>query len=118
MKIIEALNTFTKTISYLMKVPPSGKKLYIEKGEYILFKPQSFRTALSRFISGSSKYNKKIDEHLNIYKILGLISTDKDRTRFTKTQKIDSRVMKVVAVKKTAYELLLNMEKEEEKCGT
>lgn len=118
MKIIEALNAFTKTVSYLMKVPSSGKKLYIEKGEYILFKPQSFRTALSRFIPGCSKYNKKIEEYLNIYKILGLISTDKDRTRFTKTQKIDSRVMKVVAVKKTAYELLLNMEKEEEKCGT
>ncbi len=118
MKLIEALNTFTKTVSYLMKIPSSGKKLYIEKGEYILFKPQSFRTALSKFTPGSSKYNKKIEEYLNIYKILGLISTDKDRTRFTKTQKIDSRVMKVVAVKKTAYNLLLNMEEEEEKCGT
>lgn len=118
MKITEVMVTFEATVSYLLKVPSSGRKIYIEKGEYILFKPQAFRTALAKFVPGSNKYNKKVDEYLNIYKVLGFIATDKDRTRYTKTQKIDDRVMKVVAVKRKPYELLLNLGKEDEnKCG-
>lgn len=110
MKIQEAVDIFVATVNYLMKVPSSGLKLYIEKDEYILFKPRTFRTALSKFTTGSNKHNKKVDEYLNVYKILGLIVTDKDRIRFTKTQKIDNKVMKVVAVKKNAYEFLTNMQ--------
>ena len=112
MKLQQAGDIFASTVSYLMNAT-SGTKLFIEKEDYILFKPRSFRTALSKFIEGSNKHNKLIEEYLNVYKILGFIATDKDRTRFTKTQKIDNKTIKVIAVNRKAYELLVDIQKEE-----
>ena len=111
MKLQQAGDIFVSTVSYLMKAT-SGMKLYIEKEDYILFKPRSFRTALSKFIDGNNKHKKLIEEYLNVYKVLGFIATDKDRTRFTKSQKINNKTIKVIAVNRKAYELLVDIQKE------
>ena len=105
MTLEQAVVPFCRAVSYLLNVQ-NGPKLYIENKDYYLFKPRSFKITLAKYISNDKH---TIQEYLNIYKTLGFISTDKDRTRFTKTQKVAGRVMKVVAVRKVSYRQLENM---------
>ncbi|MCG8502694.1 MAG: hypothetical protein MJB12_20100 [Firmicutes bacterium] len=93
----------------------TGVPLFIEtdNGRYINFKPNSFRLALGQAMKEGHK--RYIDEYLRTYKKLGLIVAGNDRGRFSNTQRIKNRTMRVITVRKDAYEcvkeLLTNLEK-------
>lgn len=104
---------FVDVIEHLIKDNGSGLKIFVESkdGEYINFRSSTFKLALARRIGGE----KEVGQYLKAYKIWGFIVTDNDRDRFTNIQRINNKPMRVITVKRSIFELLKHIGKEDRK---
>lgn len=106
----DVLHKFVSTVDHFYELTKEiGKPMYMETkgGEYLNFKPASFRTALEQ----NGVENDHVEFYMKLYKNLGwLIAED---GKFTNAQRINNKVMRVVTVKYSAYKTLKDLKRNE-----
>lgn len=103
MNMHQLTNIFITTVGDLIEYRLSnGSKIFIETkgGRFINFKPNSFRNKLQN-VAGT----KEIKEYMKNFKTLGWIITGND-DRFTNTQWINKKSIRVISIDRAKYELL------------
>lgn len=109
MDIIKVVDIFLATVDGLMRTRLSGdRKIYMEtkEGRYINFRPNSFKKKLQDVAREQADYK----ELMKYFRHLHWIITGNE-ARFSNTQRIQDKVMRVITVDRDVLEVLKELSK-------